>query len=194
MQPSLPVDVEQADQKKDSVTITRPLNGMKSPSQFVEVEGAAPANAVVAVYLNGSLVESTIARDAIYHFPKVMLTKHANVLQTRFYSDDRSSNFSPAIMVLYQDSLQSDNTDSKFFQNSPDNISRGNINRKELVLTFDGGGSESNSAEAILAALKKFNIRTTIFLTGDFIQKFPSLPVGSQQDMKLEIILSVMNT
>jgi peptidoglycan-N-acetylglucosamine deacetylase len=175
MQPSLPVDVEQADSKKDVVTITRPLNGMKSPSQFVEVEGAAPSNAVVAVYLNGSLIESTIARDAIYRFPKVMLTKHANVLQTRFYSDDGSSNFSPAIMVLYQDSLETDNGDLKFFQNSADNISRGNLNSKELVLTFDGGGSESNSAESILNTLKKFNIHTTIFLTGDFIQKFPEL-------------------
>ncbi len=174
MAPSLPVDLEQAEEKPEVVSITRPLNGMKSPSQFVDVEGSAPANSVVAVYLNGSLVESTIARNSIYRFPKVMLTKHANVLQTRFYSDDGSSNFSPAIMVLYQDSLQSDSTDSKFFQNSPDNISRGNLNRKELVLTFDGG-SDANSAESILSALKKHHVRSTIFLTGDFIQKFPGI-------------------
>ncbi|HSE41365.1 MAG TPA: polysaccharide deacetylase family protein [Acidobacteriota bacterium] len=173
MAPSLPVDVEK-EEKKEEISITRPINGMKSASQFVEVEGSAPANAVVAVYLNGSLVESTVAREALYRFPKVMLTKHANVLQTRFYSDDGSSNFSPAIMVLYQDSIQTDSANWRFFQNSPDNISRGNINRKELVLTFDGG-SEANSAESILTTLRKHKVRSTIFLTGEFIQKFPEL-------------------
>ena len=96
-------------------------------------------------------------------------------LQTRFYTDDGSSNFSPAIMVLYQDSIQSDNANWKFFQNSPDNISRGNMNRKELVLTFDGGGSESNSAENILGALKKYQCSFHDLLTGEFIQKFPEL-------------------
>ena len=75
---------------------------MKSPSQFLQVEGKAPQNAVVAVYLNGTLIESTVARGAVYRFSKVMLTKHANVIQTRYYSDDGSSNFSPAIMVLFQ--------------------------------------------------------------------------------------------
>ncbi len=174
MTPSLPIDLEKADDKADGINITRPINGMKSASQFVEVEGSAPANAVVAVYLNGSLVESTVARNTLYRFPKVMLTKHANVLQTRFYDDDGSSNFSPAIMVLYQDSIKSDSANWKFFQNSPDNISRGNINRKEIVLTFDGG-SEANSAESILNALKKHNVRSTIFLTGEFIQKFPEM-------------------
>jgi peptidoglycan/xylan/chitin deacetylase (PgdA/CDA1 family) len=171
--PSLPVDLEKEEDKNEGITITRPINGMKSASQFVEVEGSAPPNAVVAVYLNGSLVESTIARNTLYRFPKIMLTKHANVLQTRFYSDG-SSNFSPAIMVLYQDPIQTDSTNWKFFQNSPDNISRGNVNRKELVLTFDGG-SEANSADNILNALKKHKVRSTIFLTGEFIQKFPEL-------------------
>ncbi len=172
MAPSLPVHVEPPEQ--ETIAISRPLNGMKSASQTIAVEGKAPQNAVVAMYLNGTLVESTVARDSSFHFPQVLLTKHANVLQARFYTDAGSSNSSPAIMVFFQDSLSSDAADWKFFQNSSDNISRGNLTRKELVLTFDGG-SESNSCESILATLRRYHIRSTIFLTGEFIQKFPDL-------------------
>lgn len=170
--PSLPVETAPAPAPKEMVSITRPVNGMKSASQSIEVAGKAPKDAVVALYLNGSLMESTVAKDASYNFSSVTLTKHANVIQTRFYSDE-SSNFSPAIMVFFQDTIQaSSGSDWKFFQNSADNISRGNLSRKEIVLTFDGG-SEDGSCDAILEALRQNHIRTTIFLTGDFIKTYP---------------------
>jgi peptidoglycan/xylan/chitin deacetylase (PgdA/CDA1 family) len=170
--PSLPVDVQE--KKAETITITRPLNGMKSPSQTIQVEGAAPQNSVVAVYLNGTLMDSTVARSAYYRFPQLLLTKHANVIQTRFYADNGSSDASSAIMVFFQDSLKTAGEDLAFFQNSSDNISRGNLKRKELVFTFDGG-SEANSCASILKALDEAKIRTTIFLTGEFIEKYPEL-------------------
>jgi peptidoglycan/xylan/chitin deacetylase (PgdA/CDA1 family) len=168
--PSLPVEVQE--KPAADITITRPLNGMKSPSQTIQVEGNAPQNSVVAVYLNGTLMESTVARAAYYRFPQVLLTKHANVIQTRFYTDNGSSDASSAIMVFYQDSLKTGEEDFGFFQNSTDNISRGNLRRKELVLTFDGG-SEADSCAAILKALGETNVKATIFLTGEFIEKYP---------------------
>lgn len=186
MIPSLPLEnTAEKPSTPDSVSITRPINGMKSASQKVEVDGKAPANAVVAVYLNGSLVESTVAREGNYHFPGVLLTKHANVLQTRYYSDNGSSNFSPAIMVLYQDPIQEgDSSDWRFFQNSADNISRGNLGRKEIVFTFDGG-SDSNSCDSILKTLKQYNIRSTVFLTGEFIEKYPEMArrIGAEHEV-----------
>jgi peptidoglycan/xylan/chitin deacetylase (PgdA/CDA1 family) len=182
--PSLPVETASAPRRAEGINITRPLNGMKSASQTVEVEGKAPANAVVAMYLNGSLVESTVARNSTYTFPRVLLTKHANVLQTRYYSDDGSSNSSSAIMVFYQDEIHSAGGDWKFFQNSSDNISRGNLSRKEIVLTFDGG-SESNAAERILDTLKKYHIKATIFLTGEFIENHPDVTkrIAAEQEV-----------
>lgn len=183
IKPSLPLEIERP-APAEALTITRPLNGMKSPSQLIEVEGKGPKNAVVALYLNGTLMESTVARQNVYRFPKVLLTKTANVIQTRFYTDSGASNFSPAIMVLYQDSLQSDATDWKYFQNSGDNISRGNLSRKEIVLTFDGG-SEANSCETILNTLKQNGVRSTIFLTGEFMEKFPELTrrIAAEQEV-----------
>lgn len=46
--------------------------------------------------------------------------------------------------------------------------------QRRMVLSFDGGSSDE-SAEEILDALKARKVRTTLFLTGTFIQKFPEL-------------------
>ncbi len=46
--------------------------------------------------------------------------------------------------------------------------------QRRMVLSFDGGSS-NESADEILDTLKSRNVRTTIFLTGAFIQKFPEL-------------------
>jgi peptidoglycan/xylan/chitin deacetylase (PgdA/CDA1 family) len=54
------------------------------------------------------------------------------------------------------------------------NILRGPKGEKRICMTFDGG-STSEVAVDVLDALKSHGIRTTIFLTGDFIRKYPDL-------------------
>lgn len=54
------------------------------------------------------------------------------------------------------------------------NITRGSIDKKELSITFDGGAGD-NSAKEILEILRKKGLKTTIFLTGEFIRKYPEL-------------------
>ena len=168
--PSLPLNIDE--KPASQILIQRPSNGMKSPSQTVEVEGKAPANSVVALYLNGTLTDSTVAAGGFYRFPSVLLTKSSNVMQTRFHADNGSSDASSAIMVFYKHSIPAVSDDLSFFQNSPNNISRGRADRREIVMTFDGG-SEANSCDAILQALQEANVRSTFFLTGEFIEKFP---------------------
>jgi peptidoglycan/xylan/chitin deacetylase (PgdA/CDA1 family) len=53
-------------------------------------------------------------------------------------------------------------------------IERGNYANKELALTFDGG-SNAAGAELILKSLREYNIKTTMFITGQFINKFPEI-------------------
>ena len=53
-------------------------------------------------------------------------------------------------------------------------ISRGPVDKKEISLTFDGG-SEATEAKLILNELRKRRIQTTIFVTGQFIKKFPHI-------------------
>lgn len=54
------------------------------------------------------------------------------------------------------------------------NLTRGPAGRKRLLLSFDGGSNSEVAAE-ILDTLKAREVRTTIFLTGAFIQRFPDL-------------------
>lgn len=56
----------------------------------------------------------------------------------------------------------------------PPDITRGRVDRKDVAITFDGG-SEDNDAVVILKALRERGIKTTIFLTGSFIAKYPEL-------------------
>lgn len=54
------------------------------------------------------------------------------------------------------------------------NLTHGNRGARRILLSFDGG-SNSEGASEILDALKARGIRTTLFLTGTFIRKFPAL-------------------
>jgi peptidoglycan/xylan/chitin deacetylase (PgdA/CDA1 family) len=54
------------------------------------------------------------------------------------------------------------------------NLLRGPKGERRICMTFDGG-STAEVAVDVLDALKARGIRTTIFLTGDFIRKYPDI-------------------
>jgi peptidoglycan/xylan/chitin deacetylase (PgdA/CDA1 family) len=54
------------------------------------------------------------------------------------------------------------------------NLVRGPRGERRICMTFDGG-STAEVAVDVLDALRDHGIRTTIFLTGDFIRKYPDL-------------------
>ncbi len=56
---------------------------------------------------------------------------------------------------------------------APD-MTRGPSDRREVLVSFDAGSSDRGSIE-ILDALKKRNIRTTIFVTGEFVRRYPEI-------------------
>ncbi len=56
---------------------------------------------------------------------------------------------------------------------APD-LTRGPLDRNEVVVSFDAG-STSRGARQILDALRERGIRTTIFLTGEFIRRDPEI-------------------
>jgi peptidoglycan/xylan/chitin deacetylase (PgdA/CDA1 family) len=53
-------------------------------------------------------------------------------------------------------------------------FSRGPADRRDIVVSFDAGSSDRGARE-ILNALRERGIRTTIFLTGQFIRQYPDL-------------------
>lgn len=56
----------------------------------------------------------------------------------------------------------------------PFEIERGNLDRRELALTFDCGGHAQGTAE-ILAALRDADVRVTFFMIGDWVRAYPDL-------------------
>ncbi|HWZ84683.1 MAG TPA: polysaccharide deacetylase family protein [Thermoanaerobaculia bacterium] len=56
----------------------------------------------------------------------------------------------------------------------PPDLTRGPGDRRDILVSFDGGSSD-RGASAILDALAARGIRTTIFLTGEFIRRYPDI-------------------
>ncbi|MET0620198.1 MAG: polysaccharide deacetylase family protein, partial [Thermoanaerobaculia bacterium] len=56
---------------------------------------------------------------------------------------------------------------------APD-MTRGPSDRREVLVSFDAGSSDRGASE-ILDALAKRNIRTTIFVTGEFVRRYPEI-------------------
>jgi peptidoglycan/xylan/chitin deacetylase (PgdA/CDA1 family) len=59
------------------------------------------------------------------------------------------------------------------FLRLPD-LTRGPADRREILVSFDAGSS-SRGARDILDALRTRRVRTTVFLTGEFIRRYPDL-------------------
>jgi peptidoglycan/xylan/chitin deacetylase (PgdA/CDA1 family) len=53
-------------------------------------------------------------------------------------------------------------------------MTRGPSDRRDVLVSFDAGSSDRGAAE-ILDALAKRGIRTTIFVTGEFVRRYPDL-------------------
>jgi len=54
------------------------------------------------------------------------------------------------------------------------NLTRGPRSQKVILLSFDGGSSDE-AADEILSTLEARHLRTTVFLTGAFIERFPDV-------------------
>lgn len=57
---------------------------------------------------------------------------------------------------------------------SPPDLTRGPDDRPDILVSFDAGSSDRGAAE-ILDAMSARGIRTTIFLTGEFIRRYPGI-------------------
>ena len=55
------------------------------------------------------------------------------------------------------------------FEGTPPEITKGNINKKQIIFTFDAG-SGNQSAQKILEILKKHSLKGTFFLTGQWVK------------------------
>ncbi len=173
--------------------ITQPRHQTTVFQSRVAVNGQLLASAVISLLVNGEWVASRVISGGTFSFPGVKLQKGQNKLQVIALFNKEKIVYSPEIWVNYSSEglpslspkmdssflvplIVPDTTDTllnDLLKNSND-FSRGNKNKKMLSLTFDGD-ELANITEEILDTLKQYNIKTTMFLTGNYIRKYPDL-------------------
>ncbi len=158
--------------------IDQPSSGAVLRDNRVVVKGKAPSEAMVGLYVNGEKVDVQMCRGGEWRFDGVPLTGSRNLVQARFFDNMGNSSYSPAVLVELQAAPVKLVLPPPEVPPQPSvdlaNLTRGPVGRREVFLTFDGG-STANVTAAILDILKKENVRATVFLTGEYMQRYPEL-------------------
>jgi peptidoglycan-N-acetylmuramic acid deacetylase len=113
-----------------------------------------------------------------WRFEGVPLTAARNLVQARYFDNRGNSSYSPAVLVELQTSPARAVPAAPELAEQPPvdlaNLTRGPAGRREVFLTFDGG-STANVTAAILDILKHEGVHATLFLTGEYMQRYPDL-------------------
>ncbi|MGA1823031.1 MAG: polysaccharide deacetylase family protein [bacterium] len=136
----------------------------KSILKTVAVAGQAPVNSVIALYHNEKLQKATTCIDGNFFFPRINLFPNQNIIEVEAFNEHGGIIPSNSIEVFIDPNLD--------IHERGMNIIRGNLNKKNFALTFDGGGGADLTNE-ILDTLARYNIKSTFFLTGTFISNYP---------------------
>jgi peptidoglycan/xylan/chitin deacetylase (PgdA/CDA1 family) len=138
----------------------------------VRISGTAPEGSAVFLFAGNRFVGTTFAEGGSFHFDEVRATGPFRV-GAMFLSPGAAYAPTEADGSLPSTIGQPPPPSLPSLAAVPD-VTRGPADRPEIVLSFDGGSSDRGARE-ILDALRARGIRTTMFLTGDFIRQFPGL-------------------
>ncbi len=165
------------------------------------IEGTAPSGAAVFLFCGGQFTATTVAGDGRFRFERVQAPGPYRVgaLPLAAPSAEEGSPGSPAAppalalpgsalpaparaaletdrAMPARDRAMSSGPSARAAERLPSvpDLSRGPRDRREVLVSFDAGSSDRGSRE-ILDALRSHGIRTTIFLTGEFIRRYPEL-------------------
>lgn len=146
-----------------------PPGEIPATSGRIDIYGRAPAARRVTLLLGGRESASLALQSPEFVFKDVQLGSGANIIQVLSKDDKGNLAYSIAELVEYpgKEKARVDYTPGL-------NYSRGSRKIPELALTFDAGG-EAGYAPAILEILKERGIKTTMFVTGKFIEQNPGV-------------------
>ena len=160
------------------VEINYPGEEERISENEISVKGKAPKEAMVGLYLNGERVDALFSENGEWSFEKIPLKADENVLQARYFDNYGNNGYSKAVRVrlLAKPSLAlMPRREEPFLSlrlSTFLDLRQAREGKREILLTFDGG-SNDNASDNILKVLKDNNIKATMFLTGEFIKKYP---------------------
>jgi peptidoglycan/xylan/chitin deacetylase (PgdA/CDA1 family) len=112
------------------------------------------------------ILSQTVVSSRKYQFP-ISLDYGQNILRIAAWDSHQKVVFADEYEITYR------NPTVEILRHP---VERGNQKYAKISLTFDGG-ADASGAEEISNALESKKVRTTIFLTGQFIQKFPEFVI-----------------
>jgi len=144
--------------------ILAPSDGGMVLKNILDITGEAESNHIVSLSIDGRLIKVMLPdNNSVFTFKSVRLHRGVNRLDVRAISEDG------IVSSLETLTLTLGSPTRKFLARD---VRRGPTSRKQIALTFDGGG-ENNAADEILDYLKFHTIQSTFFLTGEFIRRYP---------------------
>lgn len=161
-----------------AVVIESPAQGSVVRQNTTVVSGKAPAEAMVGLYVNGEKVDVQMCSGGGWRFEHVPLTASRNLVQARYFDNRGNSSYSPAVLVELQTlparAVPAQPEPAEQYPIDLANLTREPAGRREIFLTFDGG-STANATAAILDILKREGVNATVFLTGEYMQRYPDM-------------------
>jgi peptidoglycan/xylan/chitin deacetylase (PgdA/CDA1 family) len=148
--------------KQAFLKVTKPATAMVTSNQMT-IEGEAPDGQIISLVQGGWACAVTLPRDGRFELPPVKLRPGQNQFVVQALGNDGKP------VALQNVTVASGPPTANYLAND---LSRGDRERKQVSLTFDGGSTD-NAAQQILDILKEHNLQVTIFLTGGFVEKFP---------------------
>lgn len=143
--------------------IYQPTDGGMVSSTTLDILGEAESNRVVTLSINSKLVRAVLPEGGKFAFNDVRLHRGINRLEVRAITEDGRVSTLQTLMLTHA---------TPTLSYLARDFRRGPVNKKAVTLTFDGG-SINNVADEILDILRDREVKSTFFLTGEFIRKYP---------------------
>ncbi len=140
---------------------------VETTASSIVLEGSALPGDRVRILVNGEVVQTLPEADGLFETAPLALRVGLNVIQVMLEGPS-GVRYSAARMVERVSGEQAPSAPGLI------SLDRGSPQRNAVAFTFDGGASD-NAAREILATLRERDLRTTLFLTGEFIESFPDI-------------------
>ncbi|MBN2029216.1 polysaccharide deacetylase family protein [bacterium] len=141
-----------------------PTEGGMVTSNVLDIEGVAEDNRIISLSIDDQLQKVTLVEDGQFVLEDIQLHRGQNHLVVRAMTEEGQVSILQTLDFTYAPPSLS---------YLAEDVRQGNLTKKHVALTFDGG-STNNIADEILDILKEKNVKSTFFLTGAFIRNYPN--------------------
>jgi len=167
------------------------VDRVETTPEGARIEGSAPKGAAVFLFAGGQFAGTALATDGAFRFegvrssgpylvgtlplaPATEPSPSAAGPAPASASDAALAVPAPTPARIVRPTAAAPLALADRSRPSVPDLTRGPLDRREVVVSFDAGSSDRGARE-ILAALRERGLQTTVFLTGEFIRRNPDL-------------------